>query len=495
MDLVLQSFSLILLLLIILNMFVETFTNSPILVYKVEMSKQKLYILNDHNFDIKKYIYNINNIVEVTTENSNAENKMRIKDVLEIDINQDKIITVIPEKRYVIFVVLKTKNPIETLQDALNLKKNIVCKPTQIEINMMMFFIKLTQSNYFLMSHNQDLLMELMTGNVVMFFDTLKNIKKIIKDLPNNMFEFVEFEYDINLLKVKYPHIYSENLDMSLLFENYKSRFPVKKILAFDLFITAKEDDIKGFESEVYKVVSNVRIVDINNYYTRSFQYAAPTLQYLQRYNQYIQNRDDLPILEQYIDYTPIGNVQGYYDAKAKTLKLNNDNSIDGVPLENNTFILKNQVRDEENGAYIYESGMLRKKPSLVPTDTGGDSRYRCYGDPSINNKALCNSDIDERGQQKRKITVWDRPCESNDECPFYQANKTYKNYRGGCSDGYCEFPLGIVRTSYRYYDKESKPVCHNCPTENIYCCDQNVNNDYAFELDFDERTAAQNIK
>ena len=503
MDLVLQSFSIILLLIIILNMFVETFTNSPILIYKIEMSKQKLYILNDDNYELKKYINNINNIVELNSRMlSNFKenvNTLKVKDILQIDPKIDHIITVIPEKKYVVFMTIKFRKPIETLKDAMRIEKHIVCSSKQNDINLMTFLVKLTNSNYSLISHQQDLLKELLKGNVIMLFDTLNNIRKIIGDLPNNTFEFIEFEYDINLLKVKYPHIYSENIDMSILFKNYKSRFPMKKLLVFDLFLTAEKNTVKGFEVEVYELVSNIKIVDQNNYYMSTFSYVYPTIQYLQRYNEYIQNRDNVSILEQYVDYTPKANVNGYYNSKDNILSPGNIEDIDGVPLENNTFTLKNQVREEENGTYKYERGFLIKKVEKKSKDTGVDSRYRCYGDPSINNMALCNSALDEIGNPKKKLTVWDRPCETNAECPFYQSNKTYKNYRGGCNDGYCEFPLGITRTSYRYYDKRSKPVCHNCPGDNIYCCDnetynQKANNDYAFVLDIHERTA-QGIK
>lgn len=91
------------------------------------------------------------------------------------------------------------------------------------------------------------------------------------------------------------------------------------------------------------------------------------------------------------------------------------------------------------------------------------DSRYRCYNNSSYNLKGLCESDFDELGEIKPYKTYWDRPCETNKECPFYQKNKNYKNYRGGCIDGYCEFPIGITRLSYRKYDENSIPYCHNC--------------------------------
>jgi hypothetical protein len=82
---------------------------------------------------------------------------------------------------------------------------------------------------------------------------------------------------------------------------------------------------------------------------------------------------------------------------------------------------------------------------------------------------------------------LWDKPCTKNEECPFYQANKSYKNYRGGCHDGYCEMPLGVERIAYKNYDpNRSKPWCYGCSSHPTTCCD--ITHDYAFPIDSYER-------
>lgn len=65
-------------------------------------------------------------------------------------------------------------------------------------------------------------------------------------------------------------------------------------------------------------------------------------------------------------------------------------------------------------------------------------------------------------------VGVWDKPCSSNSECPFYKSNKNYTNEFGGCkSSGYCEMPRGIDTgtVGYRKYHKsvENKAECYNC--------------------------------
>jgi hypothetical protein len=119
---------------------------------------------------------------------------------------------------------------------------------------------------------------------------------------------------------------------------------------------------------------------------------------------------------------------------------------------------------------------------------------YICTTDPTIQVKEQC----DEEGE------VWDRPCTEDIDCPYFQANKNYPNYRGGCRpSGHCEMPLGVRKAGFRrLYPLESQTeVCHNCvdPFQPGGCCaDQEkktsqkyrglLSPDYAFELDEFER-------
>lgn len=80
---------------------------------------------------------------------------------------------------------------------------------------------------------------------------------------------------------------------------------------------------------------------------------------------------------------------------------------------------------------------------------------------------------------------VWDAPCESDDQCPYYQKNTRYPNYRGGCSEsGWCEMPLGVQQLSYRVAHGE--PVCH----DGHRCHPGDPDPDLAFALDEYERSA-----
>lgn len=100
----------------------------------------------------------------------------------------------------------------------------------------------------------------------------------------------------------------------------------------------------------------------------------------------------------------------------------------------------------------------LKRDPEVV------DTRYNCVGDENLLNKPMCNSPNDPFGQPKKQFTIWDRMCEENNECPFYNKNKLYQKGRGGCIDGHCEMPVGVKKIGYRkYYDKGIfSPFCHN---------------------------------
>jgi hypothetical protein len=146
---------------------------------------------------------------------------------------------------------------------------------------------------------------------------------------------------------------------------------------------------------------------------------------------------------------------------------------------------------------------------------------YACFNtDPSLNNaslilsnsKALCESNYDFYGREK-PIGIYDRPCQTDDECPFYNANTNYKNKYGGCnkSTGYCQMPVGVQPLGYRFYQPKSRALCYNCnsSTWNSFsvldtCCEEQENvrkypflksPDYAFDQDLTNRYNAVSTK
>jgi hypothetical protein len=125
-------------------------------------------------------------------------------------------------------------------------------------------------------------------------------------------------------------------------------------------------------------------------------------------------------------------------------------------------------------------------------------NQFRCFGRHGFNEAECKSYDI-----ERKTHGVWDRPCNNNEECPYYKKNKNYENERGGCKKGFCEMPINTKALSYRYYDKTVKPFCYNCEREgclgdNCYnCCEEQEDRDkypnlkspdYIFKNDYRER-------
>lgn len=147
------------------------------------------------------------------------------------------------------------------------------------------------------------------------------------------------------------------------------------------------------------------------------------------------------------------------------------------------------------------------------------NSNYACFNTNfnskqtilNYDNKTLCESSIDSFGRPK-EVGIFDKPCEKNEECPYYKSNLNYKNDYGKCINGKCELPVNMKNIGYHYYsyDKNYKPLCYNCIESNNdnkeynilsttinNCCDDQFDKikypnlqspDYVFENDIIKR-------
>jgi len=111
----------------------------------------------------------------------------------------------------------------------------------------------------------------------------------------------------------------------------------------------------------------------------------------------------------------------------------------------------------------------------------GGGGHFICVEDPRMKSRPQCEA----------AGNTWDRPCRKDEECPYFQANKRYRNYRGGCVDGYCEMPVGVDVRGFRVPVPSPAPACHGCEEEpwDLSCCaNQEPEPDFAFVGDFNRR-------
>lgn len=328
------------------------------------------------------------------------------------------------------------------------------------------------------------------------------DIQKVSADLKMEVLDYGEY-VDIEKLKVAIPYAKKQNIDFSLYFKQLQGkRDIVKTVIAFDTLLHGRDAYNSDPPIEFRQILADLNNPEMLNYYDQYFDLYDVSKTFMKQKNKSIKERGERQVLEQYVDspstfatFEMNKTIDGFYDSVNATFVVNS-NMIDNIPMKKGTIIvLSAQIRDEENGRYTVtnvkrtQTVLQKAKSKKVLTDDQFDPRYRCYDNPDIVSKGLCESPFDEQGRRKSKPTYWDRPCEKNEECPFYQANKTYKNYRGGCIDGRCEMPIGIKQVAYRLYDPTSKPMCHNCKdVSNPFCCDEQTTPDYAFQLDMFER-------
>jgi hypothetical protein len=129
-------------------------------------------------------------------------------------------------------------------------------------------------------------------------------------------------------------------------------------------------------------------------------------------------------------------------------------------------------------------------------------NNYACFNldyDPNGNNEYIlpllsrqeCEAMYDRYGKSKT-VGIFDAPCKTNEECPFYKKNGNYDNEFGGCKkDGQCELPSNMDKLGFHYFldGPSRKPLCYNCKGDKLRdisnpdtCCEeQNDRTKYPF--------------
>lgn len=280
---------------------------------------------------------------------------------------------------------------------------------------------------------------------------------------------------DIHKLKHLIPYAVTEDIDFKSFFPlNYSTDFSIKRFIGIDMLLYGEEK--KGQLSKQYEdVLSLLNVDDTNNYYSMFFDFFETSKDRMRLFNKRTAEKQGKQILEQYVN--------GFYNSQEGSLDIGT-NKIGDVPMYNgDQVVLTEQDREEENGAYTFSGNILWKNREAEKPST---TKYECYG-TNYRSKDTCLSSYDESGVRKKPGT-WDGRCQTNKDCPYYQANKNYRNYLGGCMDGWCQFPIGMKNKTYR--TAEGDPWCHGCPIENPACCKEQRVPDYAFELDMFQRKA-----
>jgi len=460
----------------------DTF-HSPLLVYKADMIPDTVFITRSYP--------QLHGIRWLLSGEGPRNKTLFVQDAFSYKASSDKEALCVVDQNYVFYITKSSSETDETLLSVIREKKSFWC-PTKSCKELLESVVVASGGNA------EDIIVETHDPSNA-YAITHFEILSLKQTAVNDMIGFIDFEKDMDIhkLKIYVPIAISESIDMSLYFSNRKKdKFPVKSVLAFKTLVwmytthTIPSDCL----GEVFDRIADV---DDTNYFTLHLKFCNVAQNKLRNINKFITERDQLPILEQFQSSTnavilePAYNLHGFYESEKQTLNVKGD-TLEGLPFDIvKKLVLTKQVRLEENGTYVVK-GMTATDTVLQKIDTPqsktSDQEYRCVGDPTIKNKGLCNSIYDASRNLKRFKTVWDKPCVENTECPFYQANKSYPNYRGGCNDGFCEMPIGVTRIGFTKY--EGKPMCHGCSLSKPDCCDLQASPDFAFELDFDARNA-----
>lgn len=484
---------------IVLSDKVEHFSNAPMLSFVLETSSKMLSIYMDDFNNSEK----INSIIQkkphiqlVKGEAPVAcSNCLTMTDIYTFSRLQetkpnkgkDKLFTVIPEEKPFVLAMNAARRNIRS-KELKYYDKSTFGYFNEIELDILKIIfrasnISIDQVQFVKLDYSGTITLDLWDKcDVLIIFNNLSFLK--VED--GLRMEFIDYsEIDTNILKVYIPFAQKKPVVLSDYFNKNERIFEIRDLCCFDMILYGNRELEESTEFIYELAAINVYLdsFDKINYYTLYFSFFRQTNEYAKDKNAYIAKRGSMTILEQFEDRPMLTfdtEVKGFYRASDVSMEV--DRVINKIPLEvNDKVTLSGQQRDEENGIYLVTkvrgntAYMMKESP---PAAKEKYEKYVCFNDPIVKREQDC------------EIGMWDRPCETNSECPFYQVNKNYKNYRGGCFNGYCEMPLGVKRLAYRTFDDTTKSMCHGCgPDEDTEeCCAKSESPDYAFPLDMYDR-------
>ncbi len=475
----------ILIMIILLSPSFETFT-SPLKITFIKDNIKQIIVAPKNQFDENLMIYFIpktNGKFVLVFETMPQDNDLVLSDVLTFASQKDyaNIVAVTDDLKTCLF--LKNTNSIDAGHITEFADKQTLIgyhSPIDLLIIKVLFdcykipFDKKRVVQFKNIEQGFTALFQKQTIQSFFLFTNLQN-PMILKRLQHQKLDIYNYDdIDINLLKFFLPHCIVSNKDLKLIFNSFHSKSVIHLCMAFNHVLYSYGNKAPYLYDYIINFYTHNH--DYINYYHKFYKIHPRTLELLS--TTIVEPFESI----QYIIDTPYEKL--FYNHEKNLLILKTNTKLQTIQTDD-VLELKNQKHKIENGLYqivqVKHNLIYAKKINYSKhnTDDPNDPLYMCYTNPNIKIKGLCLSPYDILGEKKQKKDVWDKPCEFDHECPFFQKNKNYLNYRGGCQDGYCEMPMGTNRKGFRYY--EGEPLCHD------NSCDKNYP-DYAFVMDEYER-------
>jgi hypothetical protein len=173
-------------------------------------------------------------------------------------------------------------------------------------------------------------------------------------------------------------------------------------------------------------------------------------------------------------------------------------NSHDKYSEIGQNYSLSSKLIDKSSTSLFDKSLLPFLSSTKEEMDDSLQQGYSCYYQDNQKRKFYCESSFDLLGARK-EVGAWDKPCQTNTDCPYYRKNLNYPNNRGGCLQGICEMPVNIPSRGPTYVDKNANDAyCVNCDKndDEFKCCKQQMEKtrpsyslmaspDYAFVNDY----------
>jgi hypothetical protein len=300
-----------------------------------------------------------------------------------------------------------------------------------------------------------------------LFMNPNDNTYEFVRTRKVSFYHYNDVKRDV--LHKKMPCAQLKSMNVTRHFPRYVGPFQTSVILEGRNIVYAQDAKFNYLYDLIIQYFSNN--FEYVNFFERYYRLHPRTSTFQSEKNAYlVEDRSNRPVLEQFDEmpdedtrdsrmvFRPQANTPGTLIPEENTFVYPSDILL-GTPLAiGDHVVLGHQTVSEEDGHYIVKeidqdrSVMERKNPNYPVQIDEDDETYFCVTNPSMLYKHECLSPYDKHGFPKRYVDIWDGPCKSSLECPFFRYDNNSKQFEGKCVNGYCSMPRGYTRIGFKKF-------------------------------------------